>query len=501
MRFAVLADLHLPDRDDTVKEKVFDCALEMISRSRADAVLCVGDMIMNNAVEAAKRVKNKIAALNIPVIYACGNTENAALQTVEMFSNENLFCINKTVCAVFPTEKNFSENEYAFTLEKVKASESAIIISHYLPRHFSEVDKSRLAYLLTANENVIFIAGHEHYDRIDGVYHVVRGIDPDKAIGGMPSAAFFEYDEEKRCFKRENAEIDLRTADDEKLQEFVSFCGISGMHETLKNFEYAILNKIASFEMRHTAVADLPFAGLAEVIEKWRKVGGRHLSMHMPDIVRNSETAEIDLKSAEDVAELAVKLGCDRLTVHVPKCSVETLSNADCRQKMLDAYALICSKVLRHDISVGIENMHMTSKDTPDEKRRFGYTPQECREWIEDLRRICRSDKIGFHFDIGHARNNAPFSAQYAVSTWFAELGKYINGYHLHQVKVGENGKFLNHQAITEPFGALISYASFYLAWQTEQIAHAPIFIETSLNADVSYDILKNNFLNGNCHE
>ena len=102
MRFAVLADLHLPDRDDTVKEKVFDCALEMISRRRADAVLCVGDMIMNNAVEAAKRVKNKIAELNIPVIYACGNTENAALQTVEIFRNETLYDIDKTVCAVFP---------------------------------------------------------------------------------------------------------------------------------------------------------------------------------------------------------------------------------------------------------------------------------------------------------------------------------------------------------------------------------------------------------------
>ncbi len=501
MRFAVLADLHLPDRDDTVKERFFDCALEKISQNKADAVLCIGDMIMNNAVEAAKRVKSKISALNIPVLYACGNTENAALQTVEMFRNENIFCADKTVCAVFPTEKNFSENEYICTLEKVKAFESAIIISHYLPRHFSEVDKSRLAYLLSANENAIFIAGHEHYDRIDGIYHVVRGIDPDKAIGGMPAAAFFEYDEAKRCFKRENAEIDLRTSDDVKLQEFVSFLGISGMHETLKNFEYAVQNKIASFEMRYTAVVDLPFAELEASVAEWRKANGKYLSMHMPDIVWNSEKSEADLKNSEAVAELAVKLCCDRLTIHVPKCSAAMLKNADCRQKMLAAYALIINKVLQYDISVGIENMHMTANDTPDENRRFGYIPQECREWIEDLRRICKSDKIGFHFDIGHARNNAPFSSQYAVSTWFAELGKYINGYHLHQVKTGEKGKFLNHQPITEPFGALISYASFFMAWQTEQIAHAPIFIETSLNADISYDILKNNFLNGTCYE
>ena len=56
MKVAVLADLHLPDRSDTVKENVFDCALKKIADSRPEVILCVGDMITNNAVEAAKRI-------------------------------------------------------------------------------------------------------------------------------------------------------------------------------------------------------------------------------------------------------------------------------------------------------------------------------------------------------------------------------------------------------------------------------------------------------------
>ena len=499
MKVAVLADLHLPDRSDTVKENVFDCALKKIADSRPEVILCVGDMITNNAVEAAKRVKEKISKLNIPVIYACGNTENAAEETIGMFKHENIFSSDDLVCAAFPTEKNFNEEDFAFILENLETHKPAIIISHYLIRHFSEMEKNRLDYLLAANKNVLFVAGHEHYDRIDGIYHTVRGIDPDKATGGMPAVVFFEYD--GKDFKRSDISIDLRTKDAAELQEFISLLGISGMHETLKNFAYAARNKIASFEMRYTDAVALPFAELDQAVKNWRSAGGRHLSMHMPDICWNSETSEADLKNSEAVLDLAIKLGCSRLTIHVPKCSTAMLKQSDCRKKMLEAYAYIIKKALPYNVSVGIENMHMTGKDSCDENRRFGYIPQECKQWISELRHICSSDKIGFHFDIGHARNNAPFSSIYAVSTWFAELGEYINGYHLHQVKVDKSGKFINHQPITEPFGTLISYASFFLAWQMKQIAHAPIFIETSQNADISYDILQNNFLNGTHYE
>ena len=110
------------------------------------------------------------------------------------------------MCAVFPTEKNFSQQIFENIVSAAEKSRNIVIVSHYLPRHFSAVDLERLNKLYEINPNILFIAGHEHYDRFDGKCHVVRGLDPDKAIGGMPAVAFFEYDENSKTFNRENIE-------------------------------------------------------------------------------------------------------------------------------------------------------------------------------------------------------------------------------------------------------------------------------------------------------
>ena len=494
MKIAVLADLHLVDISDTVKENVLERALELVKSSDVDAVICAGDMISAAANEALNRLNDKLCALKIPFIYAFGNTENATPAVLEMYKDKNILNTDDCLCAVFPTEKNFSQDVFEKIAALTKKYNTAVIVSHYLPKHFSDTDRKRLAELYENNKNILFVAGHEHYDRFDGKYHVVRGIDPDKVIGGMPAVAFFEYDESLKTFKRENIDCAATVFSENEKNEFRSLLGISGMHDTFKWLDYASFNNIPSFEMRFTAVQDLPADELQSALQKWRNAGGKYLSMHMPDIVWDAEKNVVDLKGADKIADLAVSLQCNRLTIHVPKCSVQLLKNENIRKQFLEGYASIVRKNLLYNIEIGIENMHMTAKDSVDDSRRFGYTPQECREWIEDLRKFCNTDKIGFHFDIGHARNNAPFSSQYPVSSYYAMLGKYINGYHLHQVKVGENGKFLNHQPITEPYGALISYASFGMAWQMNQIAHAPVFIETSSNSDVSYNILKNHF-------
>ena len=96
--------------------------------------------------------------------------------------------------------------------------------------------------------------------------------------------------------------------------------------------------------------------------------------------------------------------------------------------------------------------------------------------------------EIGFHLDIGHARNNRPFSEKYTLGEWYAELGNEINGYHIHQV----TPEFENHVPIVEPYGKLISLASIFRCWEDRLISHAPFIIEVRGGAyDVTVKLLK----------
>ena len=143
-----------------------------------------------------------------------------------------------------------------------------------------------------------------------------------------------------------------------------------------------------------------------------------------------------------------------------------------------------------YKITVGVENMHMTEGERADEKRRFGYTPQECLCFMEKFAEKCKH-RVGINFDIGHARNNAPFSQKYQISTWLSMLGQYIVGYHIHQVTYTD-GVFENHMPITEVYGHLISYASFFSCWSTKRINKAPIIFE--MRPENAYEITLNTF-------
>ena len=95
---------------------------------------------------------------------------------------------------------------------------------------------------------------------------------------------------------------------------------------------------------------------------------------------------------------------------------------------------------------------------------------------MEGLKGVSRH-RVGINFDIGHARNNAPYSQTYPISTWLSMLGEHIVGYHIHQVTY-EDGVFENHMPITDVYGKLISYASFFKLWELGTIARAPFVFE-----------------------
>ena len=91
-------------------------------------------------------------------------------------------------------------------------------------------------------------------------------------------------------------------------------------------------------------------------------------------------------------------------------------------------------------------------------------------------------------FDVGHARNNGTFASTYPISRWLEIMGKRVVAYHIHQVIRGENG-FKNHTPILDWFGPMISYASFFYAWDTGITNHCPVFLEVKGNANYELSI------------
>ena len=186
----------------------------------------------------------------------------------------------------------------------------------------------------------------------------------------------------------------------------------------------------------------------------------------------------------DELLEVVALLGADRVTQHVPKVALEQIQKSPL---VLDEIALAVSQKLNalpHAITVGVENMHMTATETA-AHRRFGYTPEECLAFMRSLRERCHH-RVGINFDIGHARNNAPFSQRYQISTWLSMLGENIVGYHLHQVTL-DDGVFENHMPLTHIYGSLISYASFFKYWEKGKIAKAPLIFE--MRPEGAYEI------------
>lgn len=122
--------------------------------------------------------------------------------------------------------------------------------------------------------------------------------------------------------------------------------------------------------------------------------------------------------------------------------------------------------------------MHVTDADRSDwHNRRFGYTSEECERQITLLRDI-PGLRVGFHLDIGHARNNSPFSTRYPIGAWYELLGADVNGMHIHQVEQNPDGSLRNHRAVTGFFEPLISLSSLVMARQCGILHRAPMFLE-----------------------
>jgi hypothetical protein len=314
----------------------------------------------------------------------------------------------------------------------------------------------------------------------DCTYHVVRGLDPDKAIGGPPGLAIFECCGTgwKRCDIAFPGGC-VHRWDADGRREFVDNLGYSCMKEPLAGIAAGREMGVPVLEIRAESLDGVSLAAVSDALRAWRRQSGRYLSLHMRNLRwdRDCHTVIGAAEFARDAA-LACELGCDALTVHVPRISVaEMCPDGTAWSCFTDVLRSALLPVLDAGMVVSVENLHLNAGDLADGTHAFGCAPDECLAWIGHLRQTLEYAEIRLHLDIGHARNNGPLASRFPLGTWYAAVGSHIGGYHLHQVRQ-RNGRASNHNAFDGLYGPMISLASFLWAWETRQIRHTPMFLE-----------------------
>ena len=483
---AVLTDLHLPDNSGTVKEEVLDWALAELKKRDIAEVLSPGDMTATGTCAAARRLKKKLS-------HAAKGGFFCTLGNAELRSGEDWKKVEKILAAP-------AVSRYAFLLDSspgaltpksraelagyLMAEENSrcLILTHFPPAELPEEDRMLLALGGKLGKISAIIHGHRHRDRRylwKGIPSFeVRGMDPDKSIGGPPCIALFSRDEKGKWHRKDLVykKADPRTWQKEEKEELLANLGLSGMAIPFETLAFATEKKVPVFEWRYTPLAETEKNRMLSALALWRKEGGgRCFSIHLPDCTWK-EGKLSGLEALEDAVSLALLFSAQRVTVHVPRTTLAEFSNEETAGFITDRIAPVLKVLPENGIVIGIENLHMRHGEKATPARGYGYTPQEVLRYVEMLRK--RGVDCGVHLDWGHVKNNAPYASFHTVSDYLALCGPLINGCHIHQVVREKDGLLHNHKALTELYGKFISLGSLFLAWKNYQIPHPPLILE-----------------------
>ena len=481
-KVAVLADMHLPERTDTVKEPVFDWALAEAKKRGVDMIVGAGDMTAMGTSGAARRLVEKLRATGIPFLNAPGNAElRTAASRAEVLQLMNANQRLENVIVLDNSRQFLTDESKAFLESLEAAGERNLLAVTHCPIFTMSVDEQVwLDHFIECGVISCLVSGHKHQDTYDDHYPVVRGLDPDKAIGGPPCLVILTWN--GTIWERNDVPCPLATPlewGEEEREDFLAHLGISTMADTIGGLKSAIEYLIPCVEVRFEPTQALDLAEVKSLLEKWRESGGKYLSLHGP-CLKPDENGEgiVGVEMMKQASSMAVELGCDAVTVHVPSKHPVGKVVGKFRDQLRDAYAEGLAALKTAGVTISVENMHMNRGEKIDANRGYGYTPEECRSWIEALRNRMDYKNIGFHLDIGHARNNAWYSSRFNDSEWYVEMGRMLTGCHLHQVSLWTSGKMENHCPIKDLFGQYISLSSFFMAWRNGQLRHVPMYLE-----------------------
>lgn len=477
MIIGFLCDLHLPPAKEVLQYDVMQWALDDLTEKKPDCIAFAGDVTCDGNREVYHHFVKKMQSLGIPFLFIPGNSDLRCPDCCEEISRISSPCENHIngirIFAVNDCTADVSDEQIT-ALEK--ADDHSIVFMHHPVAGYPEKTRQTFSQWRKNHENTMVFYGHHHESVVEGNDIGLQALDPDKAVGECPCITYYDTDTRKLRKSYYPAPVP---------QDMYPCFGIS-CYDTIGHIEFGIQNGLVNLELRPNCIhADR--ALLTEKIAQWRQNGGKNLCIHLPDVTYQDGVAVSP--EMDRFMELARDLKADRLTQHVPRVSVEAVQGDPSVLDRICGYLAEQFNSIPHPMVIGVENMHMTAQERPDETRRFGYLPEECLAFMNALAAKC-SHKVGINFDIGHARNNIPFSQAYQISTWLAMVGKHIVGYHIHQVTPTEE-KYVNHTAITHIYGRLISFASFFKCWSNGIINKAPVIFEMDTPADAYSITLK----------
>lgn len=479
MKICFMCDLHLPFDKNALQYDILEWAISDIQKKKPDCIAYAGDVTSDGNLEIYKWFVERMIGLEIPFLFIPGNSDLRCQANRSEMKHSCSKCENEIdgikVFAVNDCDSTVSDAQFS---ELEKADDNSVVFMHHPIKALSEPHREKMLRWRENHKGTFLFYGHLHETRVDENNISLQAMDPDKAIGECPCITYFDTET-----KKTRQEYYFSPVPRDLYEHFGVSC-----YDTVKHIEFCVANGLKNLELRPNCI-NCDQSKLLRIIAKWRECGGENLCVHLPDVCYNDgniKTSDMDFYIA-----LANTLKVDRLTQHVPIVSVEKV-NADA--EVLEG---ICSylaerlNLIDHEIVIGVENMHMTAKDKADGTRRFGYLPEECIVFMKTLQKKCKH-KVGINFDIGHARNNIPYSQKYQISTWLSQIGKYAVGYHIHQVTY--NGSvFSNHMPINDIYGKLISFASFFKYWSKGVINKAPVIFE--MRPQDAYDVTLETFL------
>ena len=465
---AVFADLHYTVESGRLKGEVLRWAVREASRRGCEAIVCAGDMIGSGRKAEADAVAAILAESALPVSFTPGNAElRCPAESAEALA---ILAGAPPPDGVILADSSRGWGDGALGDRALLAG--MLVVTHVPP---------------SEDIGPLVVAGHTHRDSEAPGLSIVRGLDPDKALGGPPAFAIYGRDADGAWRREEDVAfpgVSPSEWDASFRRDFLDDLGLATMDDPFGGLDFAIRNGIRCIEFRARSWKPEDFDALRAKVGEWRTAGGRILSLHLNELSfacvapggRALPSTAQGVDGLRGDCRDAVALGCDRVTLHVPKIpAADYDASIDLMRR---AYAEALAPLAGTGIAIGVENMHTTPADKEDfSRRRFGYTPEECKRQIALLRDIpCL--RAGFHIDIGHARNNAPSSTQFPVGAWYELLGAEVNGMHIHQVERNSDGSFRNHRPLRGFFEPLISLASLVMARQRGILPRAPMFLE-----------------------
>ena len=465
MKICFMCDLHLPFDRNALQYDVLAWAIDDLTKKKADCIIFAGDMTADGNMGVYQYCVDRLKNIGIPFLYIPGNSDLRDVNSKKAIyenASDCLTIVNGVKFFALNDSDGRLLDEQLDILEQTE--ENSIVFMHHPTVCIVKEQREKLLKWRTRNPKTKLFFGHEHRFDEGSNFVSLQAMDPDKAIGENPCITYYDTETE-RCSKSYYF-CPVPT-------DLYGYMGIS-CYKPQEEIRYAINKGLKCLELRPN-VLSFNEEEIIDLISEWRKLGNTNLSIHLSEI-RYENGLVIPDWNYQNLVDFGVKLKAERFTQHVPVVSVKTVKeDAETLDKIAVYIAKALEKVPREGV-LGIENMHMTKQDEANDNRRFGYTPEETLLFMQKVKEKCQQT-VGINFDIGHARNNAPYSQKYQISTWLSMLGQYIIGYHLHQVKE-EGGVFENHTAIDDVYGRLISFASFFRCWSDKRISHAPAIFE-----------------------